>query len=740
MSQPVPQHARGASAEVLAEPREAARDALEGFHWLFERASIYPVGHPVVEQARDRTAALFGEALAARDPLTVRVGRGAIAVGPESLDSLRCRSLGSLLFDLDVVSLEFRGGLRADEILDLARELARLRGDGGSAAVREKFRDGGPFSHLRIGVVDYGSVRYETGTQERPVGDDPERMWNALSQTILGPPDSPRTVAPEQLADLLGDEILRFEDVGASVLNRQLQRLLVDIEHLPAETKRDAHARVGRFLTALPKSLREELLRIDARTAPPGAAPRTEPLRPDSVVTTLLFGAVRQGDRPPQDTVALMNQLLRNGTANPERREHLDELLARASSGEADDRELDELGEMVRELFRNRENIRANPGDYQALVDSLARDGASRTASAPSWTDRYGDPRDPAETLAHAVEIAGAQFADPDAEKCFEDVVEFLRGATDRLIDDGRFETLRQAVRGVDEHARTSGDPSAAALARGYLEEVTRTERIQRMLQGIPRDKPVPDAVLDLVERAGSGALESVLDLLESGVAPEVAAPLHEIILSQPAEQIVHLAKARLERGWRALRPLFPVLRRATDPVVLELLVQLLMHPDEKVRSHALATLPAAALDGSRVQEVLLPVLRDASPRMVRAAIRKLGGLAGRESVELLRALVENRLPGEGPTPLFELRLLAVRVLTLKGAAGWECLGSCLGRLGWRLRADDIDLARFLSEVFRRRSADPAAARILRRWGRSPARLLGFLVPRGNPVRFQVQW
>lgn len=716
-----------------ATAREAAVAALEGFHWLLERVAIYPPGHPVVQQARDRTWRVFSQALESGS-LRIEAGRGSLRLASRRIDSARCRSLGSSLAELDIVSLEVHQGVTADEILDLARRLGQAKASGGAAAARADFAGQAGSSSLQIGFLDYAALRVDEGAQEPEAGpepgEDPERIWNALSDTILGSPGSAQTLAPEQLANLLGDEIVRFESVGSEVLSGQLERLLADVELLDPDARREAQARIGRFLTALPRALREELLRIDPTLS------RSQPLRPDSIVTALLLGAVQGGDRPPEDAVALLNQLLRSSTGEDER---VRDLLERVSAGEAGPEELDSLSAAVRELFSRREDIQANPEDYQALIDCLASSGVRAAAMADRWTDQFDDPRDAERNRAHAVEIAAEQFRDRGAATHAGNVLAYLGESVDTLIDIGCVTILEDTVRAVEEFAASKEtDDDLRGAANAWIASTVELPRLERILATASRDETAVKPALALARRAGPDVIDAILPVLAAGPPRALAEPLYDILAAVPAERILMHARNRIEGGWASLRPLFPVLCRMEGKAVQDFLMDLLEHPEENVRSHALGALNDQSLGSEHVSDILFSLLQDPSPRIVRAAIRKLGSMTGQESVDLLGDFVRGRLMRASAAAPLELRLLAVRVLTLRGAPGWDRLEWCLARLGWRLRRDDVEIACEIASALERRSPGPGTARTLRRWRWSPARRLATLLRRER--RKKVQW
>jgi hypothetical protein len=231
-----------------------------------------------------------------------------------------------------------------------------------------------------------------------------------------------------------------------------------------------------------------------------------------------------------------------------------------------------------------------------------------------------------------------------------------------------------------------------------------------------------------------------VLVALEGNVAPPVADALRGVLLEQPAPRLLATAKARAARGWRGLRPVFPLLAGMHGEEVVDFLVGLLAHEDENVRSHALSALGDEAQSAAFLEEVLGPLLRDPSLEIMREALRRLGALPGSGAVELLARFVSGRVKGEGGVPSLERRLFAVRVLTLKGAPGWEALGGCLVRLGWSVRPDDVELGRAIARAVARRHERRMANQLLFPWRFSPGGVWVALRRREDPRVSQIPW
>jgi hypothetical protein len=386
----------------------------------------------------------------------------------------------------------------------------------------------------------------------------------------------------------------------------------------------------------------------------------------------------------------------------------------------------------VSEIFRKREDIQANPKDYQALIDSLAKAGVKAAASPERWKDQFDDPRDADANRAHVVEIAAEQFRDRGAADHAETVLAYLHGSVDRLIDSGRLEALRTAVRAAAELAASKETPdSVRESASAWTREAVVPSRLARILAAAVPDDAAIDPALDLARLAGDGAADAIFPALAS--APRALSEgLLDILAGFPAERILAHARGCSAAGWSGLRPLFPVLRRLDAPAVQDFVVELLEHQEENVRSHALDALNDRALESGHVSDLLFALLQDPSPRIVKEAVRKLGALEGDAAVELLGDFVRGRLIRSAAPPPSERRLFAVRVLTLRGAPGWKRLEKCLAGLSWKIRGDDVQVAHAIASVMERRTSDPGAARELRRWRWSPARCLGGLFRNGS--------
>jgi hypothetical protein len=212
------------------------------------------------------------------------------------------------------------------------------------------------------------------------------------------------------------------------------------------------------------------------------------------------------------------------------------------------------------------------------------------------------------------------------------------------------------------------------------------------------------------------------------------------VLLEQPPARLIAAARARAARGWRGLRPAFPVLAKLHGEGVVDFLVELLANEDENVRSHALSALGDEAQSAGFLEEVLGPLLRDPSLEIMREALRRLGALPGPGSVELLSRFVSGRVKTERAVPSLERRLFAVRVLTLKGAPGWEALGGCLIRLGWSLRKDDVELGRAIARAVLRRHEREQANKLLFPWRFSPGGVYAAFRRREDPRVSQIPW
>jgi hypothetical protein len=216
-----------------------------------------------------------------------------------------------------------------------------------------------------------------------------------------------------------------------------------------------------------------------------------------------------------------------------------------------------------------------------------------------------------------------------------------------------------------------------------------------------------------------------MLDALGERLEPEAGEAFRGAALRfEPAVWDETLGR-RSARGWRALKPAFPLMRLMDPSVAVPLAKRLMSHADSRVRREALLAL--CKVDGRTPQERYLALaLGDRSLRVVATAIRQLAALGTTESAELLAAFLAGNLTGALLTP--ETCRLAVELLSEQGDIGVKLLAEGLESLCMSFSPRKARLARILAAHLSAQPPDERVLRALRRWKRSPGHVLGRLL------------
>ncbi|MCH9023118.1 MAG: hypothetical protein IID32_10200, partial [Planctomycetes bacterium] len=100
-------------------PINPIAEALQAFFKAFGYMSMYPTGHPAVQQAVNHTARAFDHALAERQTLAITVARDHLICDDQKIDdsATGLSDLAALLHKMDVVAVEFHCDLTIDDLV-----------------------------------------------------------------------------------------------------------------------------------------------------------------------------------------------------------------------------------------------------------------------------------------------------------------------------------------------------------------------------------------------------------------------------------------------------------------------------------------------------------------------------------------------------------------------------------------------------------------------------------------------
>jgi len=721
---------RGTDATPAAKDNDVPQDALVGalksLYLAYQKTTIYPSGHPSIPQALAGAIRGIEEALSDDERLVVGVARDRFLLDtrPLSESTGALRALALLFHDLDVATLEFDRGMVLSELEGFIQELGSARRGGcrGPALVDElKKRDLG---HIRVRPIDFDALSFTDGPREDDsLGEQEKALWRDLNVCLVqtASDDAP---PPEEIARKIERQIEKQEGDGIGALGKRLEQASRKIGESDSPKKAADRKRLAKFIGALSRKLRVDLLRVDPAAPGESISRMTElaDVVPETDLLEALQDVDRAGARVPGQMLTLLNKMMRLPGTRPTLADGLRQSLEKwgLSRTLAQDDPAD-FRNALSEVFQRRERDLFNPAPYQSLLDKLSKNVLSGESAESSKL--YRDPQDPTETRLHLAEIAVRLLSKSGADPFRTGLLAQIDSATDLLLEHGRFDAVRDAAVAARAYSLAKSEIDATRqAARGYLEGFLADRRIKLILEQGFSDEEVPDSAVSLLGLGGISALDQLLGLLEANPGPNVTRTVHSFAARRPTEQLARVLKWRAERGLEALQPMLPVMRAIEPEEAVPLVEKLLDHDEASVRGEALRLIIDVQEDPAALEVSLRRTLDEADRQLTPVALRGLAGLETEGAIDLLGDYLEGRL--ESGLPTHDLGVQAARALIGKGEPGAERLCRALDRLGWSLMPGKAATAGLIHDILEPRRDWAGVQPCLSRWRRSPARLL----------------
>ena len=293
----------------------------------------------------------------------------------------------------------------------------------------------------------------------------------------------------------------------------------------------------------------------------------------------------------------------------------------------------------------------------------------------------------------HSARIASELLSCPDGDKYRAGLFAYVDSATELLLAHHNVHTVHVTAAAAQTHRRleTNADETRLA-AKGYLRNLKEPKRLDAIMESACQNERLIPEALDLLRQAGPHALSRVL-------------------------------QGRADRGWPALKPVFPILRQLPDAETIPILTRLLEHEQLAVRRETLKSLWEIDERPESVEPYLRRAIADENSRIEFDAIQRLAQQNTTHCLDLLCAYVEGQLSHRLPS-LYHYRQ-AVNLLIDRGEAARNHLCAVLRSLcksprkaKWaKIIADTLKSQRDVAEV----------KKTLKVWRLSPARVSLFL-------------
>ena len=571
----------------------------------FQRAQMYPGGHPTLDRAVDQVIQRVEALLSDRPAVIFAIGPAQFFVGDAASDPghTLLRDLAGRLFRRNVGALRVARGVTGSELSALLQGLSAESPDLPGVAT----------PHLEVEPLNFEGLALDHGDGGH-AGESPEEsaaaIWTSLARAMLG---EPGTGGHSAAAPSGGEMAREFESLPQSgerdaAIVGQLQQAAAVCADRHAAHSAVLRGQVSRLLAQLrPATLQRLLTRSAGRLNTRLALGLTD-VAPAPLALDLLLAASSVEDRTLSPAlVRLLGKLSLHAETGPSVSRHL-----------ADE----QLHAALRDL------IGAWSEPVQADEEAAGDEPPLENPPAPLVADL--DPTeayrsDPLRILTMQLDMG--EVAAPG------------RRAVRTLVARGRVAAL---VRLLDEVE--PGDPLAAEMRP----LIATTDALAALLAARPVDL---EALERLAPDVGTGAIPLLLDALGAAQERNIRRRLLELV-ARFGNAVTPHALARLDAGpWFVQRNLLRLMQMLPEPPAEAVASRFAQHPDVRVRIEGLRLLlrhPAARARG------IVQGLSDPDSSGVRVAV-----MAAAEDCPaaaaplLLRGLLEGRIdPGLRPAAI----------------------------------------------------------------------------------------
>jgi hypothetical protein len=603
--------------QVTTLSRELA-DFLIEFSIVLHKRSMYPPGHPHLQEAAERFVGRMRTLLEGRESVTLGVARHRLVIDAATTDPKNAllRDLAHRLHRHRLASVHFSRGVTEEESDGLLSALSTdpQRGDG---PVGKRLDRLGPWNHIRLRPVGYEQFTLQSadsGSEPESAEPAPERdSWVELAQLALASEEAgDATKAPEADPLVAAEAIDRKSDEVA--YDRVVLGYLARVAEETSGRRGPAEDQLLQRVSNLIGDLDPETLRRLLETGADHAERRKFVLNASQILAAdAVLEVVEAAAQVSHQTIS--HNLLRL----------LHKLALHAEEGSPEIKAAAEgaLRTNVAKLVGDWKLEDPNPSAYNSILEGMVR----RSSAEYSLIDvQVGCDPDIIIKMALELDCVGPT----------------VYAAAEELL--GRRELVR-----VAEVLKTAPQTNATQELWRY---VATPERLASELTAVPMDQ---DAVAILVERIGTAATNSLLDRLASADDRSTRAAIMKVLLALGPD-IAPIAIARLPTApWYLQRNILVLLGRLDSLPDGFSPASYSTHGDPRIRREAIKLL----LDTKdHAEEAVVMGLGDADEGIVGLALAAALESCPPKAVPLVQQLAVD--PKRQP----ELRAIAVRIVT----------------------------------------------------------------------------
>ena len=448
-------------------------DFLVEFSIVLHKRSMYPPGHPHLQDSAVRFANRVSSLLEGRESVTLGVARHRLVIESVTTDpnNALLRDLAHRLHRHRIASIQLMRGPTLQEVEEVLTALSEdpQRGDG---PIGRRLNQVGPWEHIRLRAMGFDKFTLSegTGTDEVSEGSAAERdAWVELARLALSTEagaEAPDDADPLVVAQAIG------EKAGEVAYDRVVLGYLSKVAEEMSGRKGAGEDQLGQRLSRMIEALDPDTLRRLLETGADQAGRRnfalnaSQILAADAVMEVLEAAAKASKQTISHNLLRLLHKLAHHAEEGP--------AAVRAEAEGA-------LRTNVARLIGDWELEDPNPTRYTAILEGMVR----RSPAEPTLEGQNGC--EPEIIVKMALELGTTGPS--------------VYTAVEALLDRGE---LVQISRMLEVLPQT-------AASEAVWNHVATSERLQLELDATPLDD---EAIAILVRRIGADSATSLLDRL----------------------------------------------------------------------------------------------------------------------------------------------------------------------------------------------------------------------------------
>jgi hypothetical protein len=606
--------------------------------------SIYPDGHPSVDQSIDKAYDFLKKLFEIRDAITLAVARDTLIVDHYYLDrkNLVYREFALILFNLGIASVTFNSGITKDEIIHFHKIITSKREDVESSGGVEKLIEKRGIKYIKVSLIDYSSFQLSDGQNKNEVDENlRENLWETFVYGLI----------EGRIADS-NEDLERLKEIPPETL------ALIVNKNLPAQPKQESYEKVItsylrktkddrrsrgesftrflQFIDGLKPSLKKEFMSGTFNHL------SVNPQMAEEILSQLSSEKLLQILQQINEQDALIPQSLKGLLGKFAKLNEIDiNVPSDVSMGNfvsndiIDDIQID--FDSLR-LFTSDESQAYMAKDYQREIEMIVSTDASAGSTFKIQDKKSSFKEEFVDSYACGVIIELLNHK-PLTENDFKNLSNKLINMADFFVEKGQYREIVQIIEALEHFSK---EEDFDDLAKEALLKIRNEDFIGKLTDSFRvLGRKRRDTATILALKLGRIVISPLMDALieETGLSNR---KFLMTILTKIGSPVVEEAKQRLnDTKWYAIRNAILLIRECGKQEDAELVKCLCEHRNKKVQLEALKTL--LHFSSPSAWTYLESLIKSDDPSLRRQVIALSGTYKIKESVPFLISLLKKR-------------------------------------------------------------------------------------------------